>query len=636
MTWPIHVTKLNAITTFLSLFMVVFMLLSSFFTRTLFLGPAPVALIIGTVFGPRSAKVINPLSWAKSNTITLEFSRIVLALQSFGNAVELPKYYVKKHWKSLAYTIGPVMLCGWLITTCCLRIMVPPWNWRQCLVCAAGFNAIDPVLAATILSGQFSKRVPLHLRHLLRMEAAANGLTTTVILELAVNLLLYRDNPGKIAGQTLSIALAYGSIFSALGGFLIGYIARIILRKAHEGDTIDRPSFLAYYLSIAVFSMGLGAIIGVDEVNLAFFAGVGLDNDNWYERKTEESFLSSCIDLMLNLSYFGYVGSLIPWKTFDSRSLGLVPWRLVMGALCIFTFRRLPAVLLFSKLIPDIRTWREACFYGHFGPIGAGALFSALFVRGRLTPGSGEAVDAMPQDQSSQDFLNQLWSVSMFAVVCSTIVHGTSIAIFYLGRKINTLTITVSYTPPLDDGPSWMSRLPKIQSLIASEQGDVFTTRTPAIAYQFGNTIIVEGEDGEVIKRYELPATGDSTIMQIMTPAGRATNTGKTQQRDAESQPISMRAPSPQPTFTLSSGRRLTKEEFIRRMQQLDPGSHTQPTTLAPNLEFSSQTFASGSATEETETIVERRRREAALGISSEDEHDFPSFSDGKGKGRAE
>lgn len=44
-----------------------------------------------------------------TNEITLEFTRVVLAIGVFAVGVELPKQYMKKHWKSLAFLLGPVM-----------------------------------------------------------------------------------------------------------------------------------------------------------------------------------------------------------------------------------------------------------------------------------------------------------------------------------------------------------------------------------------------------------------------------------------------------------------------------------------------------------------------------------------------
>lgn len=390
MSWPVHTTTLNTLLASLSLLMIIFMLLSSLITGTLYIGPAPLALAIGAILGPDASSVIDPKAWSHAKSVTLELSRVVIALQTFGNAIELPPRYMSRHWKSVAYMIGPIMLGGWCVTMCCVKIMVPAFTWREAVLCAACFNAIDPVLAGTILSGRFSKRVPKHLRDLLRTESAVNGLTTTLVLNLGMSLV---DPSVSVASGVRSffISLSYECVFGAVVGILIGYTARRFLRKAYETDGVDRPSFLAYYLSVALFSTGLGALVGVDEMTLAFFAGVGLDNDNWYESKTEETFFASCIDLLLNLGYFAFIGALVAWSDFKSTHLALLPWRLVVGTLCLFTSRRLPMLLAFKCLVSDIKTWREALFYGHFGPLGAGSLFAALLVRGKLASGVAPA-----------------------------------------------------------------------------------------------------------------------------------------------------------------------------------------------------------------------------------------------------
>ena len=64
--------------------------------------------------GPYCAGIFDPRSWASSqqssdNQITLEFTRIVLAIGVFAIGVELPKAYMKKHWKSLFFLLVPVM-----------------------------------------------------------------------------------------------------------------------------------------------------------------------------------------------------------------------------------------------------------------------------------------------------------------------------------------------------------------------------------------------------------------------------------------------------------------------------------------------------------------------------------------------
>lgn len=67
-----------------------------------------------TVVGPYGADIFNPRAWgngdeATVNTITLEFTRVVLAIGVFAIGVELPKAYMKRHWRSLFFLLFPVM-----------------------------------------------------------------------------------------------------------------------------------------------------------------------------------------------------------------------------------------------------------------------------------------------------------------------------------------------------------------------------------------------------------------------------------------------------------------------------------------------------------------------------------------------
>lgn len=63
--------------------------------------------------GPYAANIIDPRSWGNSeeatNTLTLEFTRIVIAIGVFAVGVELPKKYMYRHWRSLFFLLVPVM-----------------------------------------------------------------------------------------------------------------------------------------------------------------------------------------------------------------------------------------------------------------------------------------------------------------------------------------------------------------------------------------------------------------------------------------------------------------------------------------------------------------------------------------------
>lgn len=122
--------------------------------------------------------------------------------------------------------------------------------------------------------------------------------------------------------------------------------------------------------------------------------------------------------------------------------------------------------MLLKPVIPDITTWREALFAGHFGPIGVGAIFVSILARADLETDGGTTPLASLPDPSAPNYMliALIWPITTFLVISSIVVHGSSIAVFTLGKHINTLTLTMSYTRGDEDGPSWMSRLPRITS----------------------------------------------------------------------------------------------------------------------------------------------------------------------------
>lgn len=72
--------------------------------------------MFGMLMGPYVANVFDPRSWSdESNTITLEVTRVVLAIGLFAIGVELPQSYMWQHAKSLTVMVVPTMAFGWLV-----------------------------------------------------------------------------------------------------------------------------------------------------------------------------------------------------------------------------------------------------------------------------------------------------------------------------------------------------------------------------------------------------------------------------------------------------------------------------------------------------------------------------------------
>jgi len=467
MAWDqLSINKPHLVYIILGGFTSIFMLCSLFIKEKLYIGEATVATICGVIFGPHAANLIDPQTWGNTDMITIEFSRIVLVVQCFAVGVELPKSYMERHWKSVVFLLFPVMTFGWLITSLFIWWMVEPLTWLESLVCAACVTATDPVLASSVVGkGKFAKRVPKHLRDLLSAESGCNDGMAFPFVYLALYLVRYHLEGRETVFHWFCYTIMYECIFGAFYGVCVGYIGRHAIKWAEKRGLIDRESFLVFYFVLALFCAGSGSLLGLDDLLVGFAAGVGFSNDGWFSAKTEESHVSNVIDLLINLAYFVFFGTIIPWDQYNAPEHGLTPWRLVVIAILVIFFRRMPIMLICKPFIPDIKTWREALFAGHFGPIGVGAIFVAILARAELETGTPEPLDGLPPP-GSKDFnvIYLVWPITTFLVIASILVHGSSIAVFTLGKRINTLSITLSYTQDNERGAAWMNRLPRITS----------------------------------------------------------------------------------------------------------------------------------------------------------------------------
>jgi sodium/hydrogen antiporter len=175
----------------------------------------------------------------------------------------------------------------------------------------------------------------------------------------------------------ISDQILLGVVFGSLVGLGFRYLMKFCERK----DLIDRQSYVAQYVSLALLTIGTTTMLGSDDLLAAFSCGTAFAWDGFFNRQTEESVFSSVIDLLFNVAAFVYVGAWMPFNTFADPTLTLSVWRLIVIAILVLLLRRLPVMIALYKWIPDIKTFREAVFSGHFGPMGIGALTAPFAFR---------------------------------------------------------------------------------------------------------------------------------------------------------------------------------------------------------------------------------------------------------------
>ncbi|CAR28868.1 ZYRO0F13816p [Zygosaccharomyces rouxii] len=493
MVWgQLEPTKAHVAYACIGVFSSIFSLVSLFIKERLYIGESMVAGAFGLIVGPHCLDWFNPISWGDTDAITLEITRIVLCLQVFAVAVELPRKYMWKHWLSVTMLLVPVMTFGWLIIGLFVWIVIPGLNFSHSLLVAACITATDPILAQSVVSGKFAERVPGHLRNLLSAESGCNDGLAFPFIYLSLYLIMHPRQGGEIVKDWICITILWECLFGCLLGCVIGYCGRRAIRFAEEKKIIDRESFLAFYVVLTFMCAGFGSILGVDDLLTSFSAGAAFAWDGWFSERTKESNVSTVIDVLLNYAYFVYFGAIIPWQHFNDPVIGLDIWRLIILAIIVIFLRRIPAVLLLKPLIPDIKSWREAVFVGHFGPIGVGAVFASLTARAQLEtqaePHEETPLEILPEKGSKHwQIIWVIWPITCFFILTSIIVHGSSVAIITLGRHLNTITLTKTFTTNTTNGngkSSWMQRLPALEKSGRSFSLQRVDTEAPSFSGQ--------------------------------------------------------------------------------------------------------------------------------------------------------
>ncbi|KAI0225005.1 Na+/H+ antiporter [Massospora cicadina] len=388
-------------------FIVFFGLISLLVKEKLFLSDALVALLFGIVVGPRVLGLFDPLSWPGHAHITLELSKFAIAIQVMAAGVSMPKAYVRRKYWSFMMLLGPTMLAMWLVSGLIMMLMLPNFSYLQALIVAACVTPTDPILANSVVKGRFAeKHVPIHVRDLLSAERPRPSIYVSRVISLAYNPV------ADALTAWVALVWIYQIFLAVIIGIAAGYIFRKVVYYAERYDFIDKESFLAFWIALALFITGTLGILGSDDVLACFVAGNAFAWD-------------------------------LPWDLYESSISGLGYGNLVAIGALLLIFRRLPAMLALAKFIPAIRSLREAA-----------PSFLAFLAQNNIEI-------MIEQHSSGRDALEHvypyIYPVVSFMVLCSVVVHGITVPLLYLGRHITTRSMTASAVQNV------VSRLPLIR-----------------------------------------------------------------------------------------------------------------------------------------------------------------------------
>ncbi|KAJ7164359.1 Sodium/hydrogen exchanger family-domain-containing protein [Mycena filopes] len=515
-------------------FVVAFSTVSLLVKEKLYINEVILGTLFGIIVGPHCANIFDPRSWgSSSNAVTLEVMRVILATGLFAIGVELPGSYMAKHVKGLVILVVPTMAFGWVIVAGIMHGLFRNLGYISCLVIAACLTPTDPIICATIVGGRYAiKHVPRNLRQIIAAESAANDGLAYPFLSIAIYLTV--ESSRRVAiGKWFLVGWLYQVILGIVLGALLGMAFSYVMKVSHRRGFIDRESYVAQYLALALFTIGVASTLGSDDLLAAFACGNAISWDQHFNEMTENEVFSSVIDLLLNCACFVYIGAWMPFDTFNSPELGITPGRLIALFIAILALRRIPSVLLLYKWVPEITTWREALFTGHFGPMGVGAVFVSTLALTRL-----------PQPQSPPQNQQELLAATLqpivaFVVLGSIVIHGLSIPFFSLSGNMHSRTRSLMTTLTRTDANEWLHTLRRGTTVPAAGEANTDVERA-------GESTVVERtlmEDAPGPENTEKEGEQDGTGVQTprhhagVTEQSGSGTAGKEQELESEKAP---------------------------------------------------------------------------------------------------
>ncbi|KAK8091301.1 hypothetical protein PG994_000806 [Apiospora phragmitis] len=439
----LDVSELNIIAAVLGAFTMIFGLIAvNIKSRWYLVKPVIPAVIMGIILGPIAAKVLESQQWVittiiRQDDITLGIMRVMIGIQLVIAGYQLPARYLQFRYREMLVCLLPVMTLMWLATSVCVLATIPHLSLYSTLIIGACATSTDPILSQAIAKGPFADQFVVRpLREIISAEAGANDGFASPFLGLAINLLLQSQSPTTALSQEGSITRALGDwvvetlLYTVLLAIVYGAVAGFCARKAVELSLsrkwIDTESYLLFPCALGLFVLGTCGALGTSDLLACFVAGCALNWDGRFlaETKRRHDEVNSCIDVLLNFAGFMYIGVTVPWQSFDAATTSGITWpRLLALGLLVLVFRRIPALLLCYRMMPNVvRGWREAVFMGYFGPIGVGAIYylehTTILLLGVANPSGSE-----------QALLNAIGPVVYFLALFSIVVHGLSIPI---------------------------------------------------------------------------------------------------------------------------------------------------------------------------------------------------------------
>lgn len=339
------------------------------------ISPMFLAMVLGILCSPQVFNLIPDLQKLPREIIFEQGARLTLAVGLMATAMRLTPGRLHTLLKSGVLLTFVMMLAMWIASSL-LAHFVLQIDWIYSLLLGAVITPTDPILASSIVTGNFARaNIDERIRMLLSFESGANDGLAYLFVLVPITIIKYPSFE-KFLNEWLLKVFLWEILAGALIAIAAGALAGRLFRFAKDKKLDEEGGLLIYSICFSLVMLGAAKLIFTNEIWVVFIAGLSF---NFYineEERLEEEEMQDASNLLFNISLFFIFGFLLPWKEWFS----LFSWKLILFAILILFFRRIPALLAIYKIIPQIKVFETALFMGWFGPIGVSGLFYAAYV----------------------------------------------------------------------------------------------------------------------------------------------------------------------------------------------------------------------------------------------------------------
>ena len=358
-----------------------------------------VAVGVGALLGPEVLGVFDPARVSHHREVLEELARLTLAFSLTSTALQFTPSDVRAIRRPATVLLTAVMASMWCATALGAWLLLDVPFWIAVMI-GAILTPTDPVVASTIVTGPMAeKNLPRTLRRTLQLESGANDGLAIMFVLLPV---LVLSEPTGEAGAWLAKVSRELAVAVSMG-VGIGGLAGALFRFSIKRKTLEKQSFHAASLGLALLALGATHALGGSGVLASFLAGISFSFIIG-EQAAGIEHSQSGVERVFVVALFLLVGALLPWS--DWAALG---WPGVFFALWAITLRRPPAAAAaLTALAPGVEG-KDVAFLSWFGPLGAAALYYALFV-----------------EQYHPSYYGEIFGAATLAIVVSVLVHSMS------------------------------------------------------------------------------------------------------------------------------------------------------------------------------------------------------------------